>query len=507
MKMKQIANRNFKFEKTKVAEISQFAKLPPSGLDSERIILGSILSQPNKIEEVVDIIHSGELFYTDAHQRIYNAALSLYQSARSIDPITVCEKLIENQDLEIVGGRYEILKLVIDCVGTFNIEAHARILSEKFMKREIIRISGEAINDAYEDSTDALDLVDDTASQIENLQINQVKKDYQLIGKAADDVMRDVEELQANDGALSGITSGFAEIDKLTGGWQQTDLIILAARPAVGKTAFALNLVYNAFNKQRVKEGCKPKAVLVFSLEMSTKQLIKRMLANHMSIQLEKLKKGGMNPAEYRDFIQGIYDLKNMQIFIDDTAAITEMELRAKVRRAKRKQDIGLIVIDYLQLMGGSGNKNQNREQEISQISRGLKKIAKETECPIIALSQLSRSIETRTIKIPQLSDLRESGAIEQDADLIMFLYQPPDSNGEICLSIAKHRDGELGKFGALFNGALQRFGQFQKLEFKPQTIKTAEQINEEKRQESKKLNADWGNQGVIFESTTEDPF
>ncbi|HEY8398407.1 MAG TPA: replicative DNA helicase, partial [Flavihumibacter sp.] len=364
----------------------------------------------------------------------------------------VVEELRRREELEMVGGPYYITKLTNTVVSSANIDAHSRIILQKFIQRELIRISGEVIADAYEDSTDVFDLLDAAESKLFDITNNHLRKDYSSIDSVLVQTVQRIEDLRNQTEDISGVPSGFPSIDKVTYGWQKTDLIILAARPAVGKTAFALNLARNA-----ALNPIRPTAVAVFSLEMSAGQLVQRILSAESEIWLEKISRGKLEDYEMKQlYAKGIQRLSEAKIFIDDTAALNIFELRAKCRRLKNKHDLGLIIIDYLQLMSGAGG-NTNREQEISQISRSLKQLAKELEVPIIALSQLSRAVETRKDgnKMPQLSDLRESGAIEQDADMVMFIYRPEyydvNSNehgesvkGETHVRIAKHRNGSL---------------------------------------------------------------
>jgi replicative DNA helicase len=368
--------------------------------------------------------------------------------------LTVVEELRFKEELDMVGGPYYVTKLTNAVVSSANIEAHARIVLQKFIQRELIRISGEIIGDAYEDSTDVFDLLDQAESKIYEVTSNHLKNNYESIDSVLVKTIQRIEDLRHRNEDITGVPSGFPSLDRVTYGWQNTDLIILAARPAVGKTALALNLARNA-----ALHPSKPTPVAVFSLEMSAGQLVQRILSAESEIWLEKISRGKMEEHEMKQLYQkGIQRLAQAPIFVDDTAALNIFELRAKCRRLKNLNNIGLIIIDYLQLMSGTGeNRNGNREQEISTISRGLKALAKELQVPIIALSQLSREVEKRKDgnKMPQLSDLRESGAIEQDADMVCFIYRPEyydvtsnemgESNrGETHIRIAKHRNGTL---------------------------------------------------------------
>jgi replicative DNA helicase len=428
-----------------------YGKLPPQARELEEAVLGAIMLEKSAFDTIVEILKP-ECFYTDAHQIIFKAFQNLAQQSMPIDMLTVVEQLKKSEELEAVGGAYYVTKLTNAVVSTANIEAHARIILQKFIQRELIRISGEIIGDAYEDSTDVFDLLDESETKMFNITNNYLKKNYEDIGNALAKAINRIDELRTKTEDISGVTSGFASLDRVTYGWQPTDLIILAARPSVGKTALALNLARNA-----ALNPVKKTPVAVFSLEMSASQLVQRILSAESEIALEKIARGKLEDYEYQQLhTKGIKRLEQAPIFIDDTAALNIFEFRAKARRLVNKHNVGLIIIDYLQLMSGIGDRGANREQEISNISRNLKALAKELNIPIIALSQLSRAVETRKeSKMPQLSDLRESGAIEQDADMVMFIYRPEyyenysnengeSTRGETHIKIAKHRNGSL---------------------------------------------------------------
>src|SRR6201988_2057897 len=430
-----------------------YGKVPPQSKELEEAVLGAIMLEKSAFDTVVEILKP-ECFYVDAHQRIYKAMQGLAIKSLPIDLLTVVEELKFREE---VGGPYFVTKLTNAVVSSANIEAHSRIILQKFIQRELIRISGEIIGDAYEDSTDVFDLLDDAESKLFEITNNHLRKNFDTIDSVLVKAIQRIEDLRHRNEDFTGVPSGFPSLDRVTYGWENTDLIILAARPAVGKTAFALNLARNA-----ALHASKPTPVAIFSLEMSAGQLVQRILAAESEIWLEKIARGKLEEHEMKQlYARGIQRLAQAPIFIDDTPALNIFELRAKCRRLKNKHNIGLIIIDYLQLMSGTGeNRNSNREQEISNISRNLKALAKELSVPIIALSQLSHAVETRSAgkagnKMPQLSDLRESGAIEQDADMVMFLYRPEyydittdamgESNrGETIVRIAKHRNGML---------------------------------------------------------------
>jgi replicative DNA helicase len=462
-------NRDKKNRRKTTPDLSTmiYGKVPPQAKDLEEAVLGAIMLEKGAFDVVVEILKP-ECFYVDPHQRIFRAMQSLANKSQPIDILTVVEELRSREELDLVGGPYYVTKLTNAVVSSANIEAHSRIILQKFIQRELIRISGEIISDAYEDSSDFFVLLDQAESKIYEVTSTHLRNNYETIDSVLVKTIQRIEDLRHKNEDISGVPSGFSSLDRVTYGFQSTDLIILAARPSVGKTAFALNLARNA-----ALHPTKPTPVAFFSLEMSAGQLVQRILSAESEIWLEKISRGKMEEHEMKQLYErGIQKLSQAPLFIDDTPALNIFELRAKARRLKNANNIGMIIIDYLQLMSGTGeNRNSNREQEISNISRSLKGLAKELQIPIIALSQLSREVEKRKEgnKMPQLSDLRESGAIEQDADMVMFLYRPEyyditqdemgDSNrGETHVRIAKHRNGSLEtiKLRALLH--IQRF-------------------------------------------------
>jgi replicative DNA helicase len=432
-----------------------YGKVPPQAKDLEEAVLGAIMLEKSAFDTVIEILKP-ECFYVEAHQKIFRSMQSLANKSQPIDILTVAEELRFKEELDMIGGAYYVTKLTNSVVSAANIGAHSRIILQKFIQRELIRISGEIIGDAYEDSTDVFDLLDDAESKLFEITNNHLKKNFETIDSVLVKTIQRIEDLRHKNEDVTGVPSGFTHLDRVTYGWQNTDLIILAARPAVGKTAFALNLARNA-----VMHPTKPTPVALFSLEMSAGQLVQRILAAESEIWLEKIARGKLEEHEMKQlYARGIQRLAQAPLYIDDSPALNIFELRAKCRRLKNKHNVGMIIIDYLQLMSGTGeNRTANREQEISNISRNLKGLAKELNVPIIALSQLSRAVEQRGAKegsrVPQLSDLRESGAIEQDADMVMFLYRPEyydvtqSADGENIkglteVKIAKHRNGSL---------------------------------------------------------------
>lgn len=458
-------DRNLRRKTTDISSMI-YGKIPPQAKDLEEAVLGAIMLEKAAFDTVIEILKP-ECFYVESHQRIFGAMRRLAGKSVPVDILTVVEELKFTDELDLVGGPFYVTKLTNAVVSSANIEAHARIILQKFIQRELIRISGEIIGEAYEDTTDVFNLLDSAETKLFEITDNHLRQNFKGIDYFLVKTLQRIEDLKNKSDDITGVHSGFPSLDKVTNGWQSTDLIILAARPSVGKTAFALNLARNA-----ALHPTSPVPVAVFSLEMSAGQIVQRLLSSETGIYVNKITSGKLEEYEFHQLNAGVAKLANAPIFIDDTAALNIFELRAKCRRLKGKHNIGLIVIDYLQLMSGTGeNRNTNREQEISRISRDLKGLAKELQIPVIALSQLSREVEKRKEKnkIPQLSDLRESGAIEQDADLVMFMYRPEyydisenesgeSYNGETDIRIAKHRNGKLDTIKLRMLYKIQKF-------------------------------------------------
>ena len=442
-----------------------YGKVPPQAPELEEAVLGAVMLEKDKLAEVLEIIQSENCFYVDANQKIYAAIRRLFDKGMPVDLLTVTEELRKSGELEIIGGAYYLTRLTMSVVSSAHVEAHARIVMEKFIQRELISISGQIIGEAYEDSTDVFDLLDKAESNLYEITDKHLRKNFKSLKEVLVKTVHEIEEAKNKKDDMTGVPSGYVPLDRLTSGWQKTDLIILAARPAVGKTAFTLNLAMNA-----AMNSTKPFPVAFFSLEMGAGQLVKRMLAAVTEVSMDAITKGRMQEHEFIQMTQRMNKLASAPIFLDDQAALNIFELRAKARRLKQKHDIQLIIIDYLQLMQASVAGGGNREQEISKISRDLKALAKELEIPIIALSQLNRSVESRKeSKVPQLSDLRESGAIEQDADMVMFLYRPEyyginndemgqPIEGETHIHVAKHRNGSTDTVKVRFIKEHQKF-------------------------------------------------
>ncbi len=447
-----------------------YGKVPPQAKELEEAVLGAILIEKAAFDKAIEAV-TADSFYVDAHQRIFKAIQSLAAKNMPIDLLTVVEELKNREELDLVGGPYFVTKLTNSVVSSANIEAHCRIVQQKYMARLLIQVSGEICQMAYDDSTDVFDCIDLAERRI--MAVNSaVKTTFKHISKGLVPVFKRIEDLRHSNEELTGVNTGFKAINELTCGWQKPDLIILAARPSVGKTAFALNLALAAANSNV--------GVGFFTMEMSEAQLIQRLLSIESQMGLKPIIRGKLTDDDMKDLYKlGAQPLEQKEIYIDDTPGINIYELRNKVRKM-HQQGVRLVIIDYLQLMNGVSNnsRNDNREQEISKISRDLKGLAKELDMPIIALSQLSREVEKRQggNKMPQLSDLRESGAIEQDADIVMFMYRPEyygkhsDENGknlagETHIKFAKHRSGALEIIKLKSNLAIQRFYDYEDVE------------------------------------------
>jgi replicative DNA helicase len=437
-------------------------KLPPQAPELEQAVLGAMMIERNAVNEAIDILKP-ESFYSEAHSRIFEAIQKLFGEDKPIDVLTVTEELRTMGALDLVGGPFYIAQLTNKVASSANVEYHARIISQKHILRELIRISAETQRDAFDESADVFDLLDRAENGLYQITSGNLRRNYEPMSNLIKDAIEQIEAAKNKSDGVSGIPTGFVEMDKLTAGWQRSDMIIVAARPAMGKTAFVLSMARNIAVEHK-------RAVAVFSLEMSSTQLVTRLIASESGISSEKLRKGDLNDQEFRILHEHISRLSEAPIFIDDTPGLNIFELRAKARRLKSQHNVDLIIIDYLQLMSsGTDNRGGNREQEISSISRSIKNIAKELDVPIIALSQLSRAVETRGgDKRPMLSDLRESGAIEQDADLVCFLYRPEyykiyeDEHGSTLgvgeVIVAKHRNGAVDTVRLRFIPELAKF-------------------------------------------------
>jgi replicative DNA helicase len=449
--------------------IFEQGKLPPQAVDVEEAVLGALMLEKDPLHTVIDKLKP-ETFYHDGHQIIYKAIQNLFSKSEPVDIITVTNELKKMGQLEIVGGPYYITQLTNRVASAANIEYHTSILIEKYLLRELIHSSSDIIKDAYDSSTDAFDLLDKAERELFDLSENNLRSDYKDIQSLVREAIAEIEKAKDFESHLSGVPSGFTELDRVTSGWQKSNLIVIAARPGMGKTALVLSMAKNIAVDFK-------KPVAFFSLEMSSIELVTRLISSESHLPSEKLKKGNLEPHEWTQLNTRIKKLVDAPLYIDDTPALTIFELRAKSRRLKAQFGIEAIIIDYLQLMSGESDKNRggNREQEISLISRSLKALAKELKVPVIALSQLSRATESRGgNKKPILSDLRESGAIEQDADMVIFIYRPEyygltemsdgsPSQGLAELIVAKHRNGPLRDVSLRFIDYLAKFEDIEK--------------------------------------------
>ena len=453
----------YKVDKSTLISLEK-GKIPPQAIDLEEVVLGAMMIDKKGVDEVIDIL-SPEAFYKEAHKHIFEAIFKLFESSEPVDLLTVSSQLKKDEKLDLVGGDIYLISLTQRVSSSAHIEFHARIILQKFIQRSLIKISNEIIEEAYDETKDVFDLLDNAEAKLYEVTQGNVKKSTETAQSLVIQAKKKIEDISNKEG-LSGIPTGFDKLDKLTSGWQPSDLIIVAARPGMGKTALTLTMARNIavdFNK----------AVAFFSLEMSSVQLITRLISSETGLSSEKLRTGKLEKHEWEQLNVKVKTLEKAPLFIDDTPSLSIFDLRAKARRLKSQYDIKVIMIDYLQLMtAGGSQKGGNREQEISTISRNLKALAKELNVPVIALSQLSRAVETRGgSKRPLLSDLRESGAIEQDADIVSFIYRPEyykidewddeersPTEGQGEFIVAKHRNGGLDNIRLKFIGHLGKF-------------------------------------------------
>ncbi len=452
-----------KIEKSTIINLER-GKIPPQAVDLEEVVLGAMMIDKKGVDEVIDILHP-DVFYKDAHRFIYEAIFKLFETSEPVDLLTVSAQLKKEGRLEAVGGDFYLIKLTQKVASSAHIEFHARIILQKFIQRSLIKISNEIIEDAYDDGTDVFDLLDNAESKLYDVTQGNLKRSAETAQNLVIQAKKRIEEI-ANKEGLSGIPSGFDKVDRLTSGWQPSDLVIVAARPGMGKTALTLSMARNIAVNTDIP-------VAFFSLEMSSVQLITRLISSETGLSSEKLRTGRLEKHEWEQLNVKVKTLEKAPLFIDDTPSLSIFDLRAKARRLASQHGIKMVIIDYLQLMtAGGSQKGGNREQEISTISRNLKALAKELNVPVIALSQLSRAVETRGgSKRPILSDLRESGAIEQDADIVSFIYRPEyykidewddeertPTQGQAEFIVAKHRNGGLDNIRLKFIGQLGKF-------------------------------------------------
>jgi replicative DNA helicase len=453
----------YKVDKSTIISLEK-GKIPPQAIDLEEVVLGAMMIDKKGVDEVIDIL-SPEAFYKEAHQYIFEAILKLFRSSEPVDLLTVSSQLKKDEKLDVIGGDFYLISLTQRVSSSAHIEFHARIILQKFIQRSLIKISNEIIEQAYDETVDVFDLLDVSEAKLYEVTQGNVKKSTETAQSLVIQAKKKIQDISNKEG-LSGIPSGFDKLDKLTSGWQPSDLIIVAARPGMGKTALTLSMARNIAVNANIP-------VAFFSLEMSSVQLITRLISSETGLSSEKLRTGTLQKHEWEQLNVKVKALEEAPLYIDDTPSLSIFDLRAKARRLASQYGIKLIVVDYLQLMtAGGGQKGGNREQEISTISRNLKALAKELDVPVIALSQLSRAVETRGgSKRPLLSDLRESGAIEQDADIVSFIYRPEyykidewdddersPTEGQAEFIVAKHRNGGLENIRLKFIGHLGKF-------------------------------------------------
>ena len=438
-------------------------KLQPQAIELEEAVLGALMIDNESLSDTIDSLQP-EYFYKLDNQKIFEAIINLFNNSKPVDILTVSEELKRMNALDSVGGMIYISQLTNNISSSSNTEFHARIIAEKFIKRSLISISNNIIGDAFNDTIDIFDLLNTAEEKLFNVTEGTLRKSYDKMSILIKGALDNIEVLRQKEDGLSGVPSGFSKLDRVTSGWQNSDLVIVAARPGMGKTAFALSMARNIAISHE-------KAIGFFSLEMSSEQLVSRLIASEAELSASKLRRGDLKDYEMVQLHEKIKQLSDAQIYIDDTPALTVFELRAKARRLVKNHNVEIIIIDYLQLMSAGGNAG-NREQEISTISRSLKGIAKELKIPVIALSQVNRGVESRTgtgSKRPMLSDLRESGAIEQDADIVTFIYRPEyykiyewdngdDSRSQAEIIIAKHRNGALENVRLKFTAEFAKF-------------------------------------------------
>jgi len=432
-------------------------KLLPQNIEAECGVLGSIIIDPEAIVQVSDFLHADD-FYRDAHHTIYEVILQLYEEHEPADFITICDELERRNRLEEVGGASYITSLINQVPTSGNVEFYARIVERTAILRRLIHAAGQIAAIAYEEG-DADIALDKAEQLIFNISQRHARSDFTHMRDVLAEYMNKLDKLHERRGTIVGVPTGFTDLDRITGGLQKSDLIVLAARPGIGKSSLALSLAHNAALKYYT-------SIAVFSLEMSKDQLAQRLLSMDAGIDQQRLRTGIIEEDEWDRIVYAMDTLSESNIWIDDTAGISTMEMRSKARRLQAEHGIDLIIVDYLQLMQATigGKRNENRVQEISEISRSLKGLARELNIPVLALAQLSRAVESRQSKVPQLSDLRESGSIEQDSDIVMFIYRDDLYNQEserkniADIIIAKHRNGPIGEISLYFQASQTRF-------------------------------------------------
>lgn len=431
-------------------------KIPPQNLDAEKSLLGAVLIDEETLADVSEHVTPKD-FYDKRHATIYGGMLRLFERHRPVDLLTLTEELKKKDEFDAIGGSAYLTELTNYVPTAAHAEAYAELVSTKAVRRRLIKASGDISELGYDEDTDVQELLQKAEQELFSVSDQSLKQDLVSIEQILTDSFDRMEELHRNKGALRGVRTGWRDLDNMTAGLQRSDLIILAARPAMGKTTLVTNLAYNVATVAK-------QPVLFFSLEMSKEQLVDRMLADASGVDAWNIRTGNLSDEDFSKLSEAMGEMAEAPIYLDDTPGLSVLEMRTKARRAAHDAPLGVIIVDYLQLMQGSGRDNGNRVQEVSEISRGLKLIARELNVPVIALSQLSRSVENRSPQIPQLADLRESGSIEQDADIVMFIYREAYYNPETerenitDLIIAKHRNGPVGKVELYFHPERLRF-------------------------------------------------
>lgn len=453
-----------KFEPQAQLRKSDDLRVPPHNLEAEQSVLGSLMLDKDAIIKIADLLKVGD-FYKDAHNNIYEIILALYEEREPLDVLSISNKLEEKGLLEQIGGSSYLASIVGTVPSSSHVVHYAKVVQKKALLRRLINAASEVLEMGFQEGEDIEKILDEAEQKIFQVSQKYIKQDFIPIRSILEAAFNRIDELHKNGDTLRGIPTGFYDLDSILAGLQKSDLVILAARPSVGKTSFALDIARHAAIREKT-------AVAIFSLEMSSDQLVDRMLAAESKVDLWRLRTGRLkSEGENNDFqkigeAMGI--MSEASIFIDDTASANIMEMRTMARRLQAEQKLGLIIVDYLQLMEGRGG--ENRVQEISEISRALKQLARELNIPVVALSQLSRAVEARSPQIPKLSDLRESGSIEQDADVVLFLYredrEKPDTpnKGIVKVIIAKHRNGPVGEVNCFFDEASASFRNLEKI-------------------------------------------
>ncbi len=430
----------------------------PQALEAEQAVLGSMLTSKEAVSKAMQWVSAGQ-FYKDAHVRIFSCMVNLFEKGEPIDAISVVDRLKKKKDLESVGGAYYITGLAESVPTTANVEHYAKIVLEKYTLRKLIQVSHEVSKEAFEDVQDVDDILDSAESAIFNISEKRLRGGFKHIDPILHSTFEELDKIATNPGTVTGVPSGLMDLDDITSGFHSGELIIVAGRPGMGKTALALSMGRNAAVTDKTGVG-------IFSLEMANHQLAMRLLCAEGRVDSHLVRTGKLPKSQWKNLSIAVGQLAEAPIYLDDTAAMSVLEVRAKARRLKAEHEVGLLIVDYIQLMTGPKG-SESRQQEISQISRSLKALAKEIEVPVIGLSQLSRAVESRSDRRPQLSDLRESGAIEQDADVVIFLYRPwvysqeDDDRGKATIIVAKQRNGPTGTIEATF---IDRFARFENI-------------------------------------------